>query len=73
MTGLAESPISTPARCTVTEGWNHVSTPRSFSRWSIHHSTSSVRVTPGVMTAREKASLARRYDSTPSSRCRLAM
>ena len=45
-----------PARCTPTEVWNHVVYPSSWMRWRIHHTTSSVVVTPGVMTALEKAS-----------------
>ncbi len=32
ITGLAESPIATPWRCTDTEDWNQVASPRSLSR-----------------------------------------
>ena len=39
-----------PARCTLTEGWNQVSIPRSTTFCRSHQTTSSVVVTPGVMT-----------------------
>ena len=55
ITGLALSPISTPLRCTLTEGWNQSESPSSLTRWRIHQTTSSVRVVPGVITRLEKA------------------
>ncbi len=45
----------TPMRCTSIDGWNHVPSPMSFTRWRIHHTTSSVVVTPGVITRFENA------------------
>ena len=53
----ASGPSCSPsARCTATDGWNHVSKPRSFTFWRSHQTTSSVVVTPGVMTEFENAS-----------------
>ena len=43
-----------------TDGTNHVPNPRSVNRCLIYHATSSVVVTPGVMTRAENAS-----DTTP--------
>ena len=42
---------------TSTVGWNHVSNPSSITFSRIHQTTSSVVVTPGVITFVEKASL----------------
>jgi hypothetical protein len=53
---LAELLGRHPARCTSTLGWNQVPSPRSLTRWRIHHTTSAVVVTPGVITRAENAS-----------------
>ena len=56
ITGLSPSlASSTPMRWISTEGWNHVPSPMSLTRWRIHHTTSSLVVTPGVMTRFENA------------------
>ena len=43
-------------RWTSTDGWNQLPSPSCRDRSRIHHTTSSVVVMPGWMTARENAS-----------------
>jgi hypothetical protein len=42
-----------PRRWMPTDAWNQVPRPRSLRRWRNHQRTSSVVVTPGVITSLE--------------------
>ena len=48
--------VFSPCRQIVTDGWNHLPSPISTTRWRIHHTTSSLVVLPGVITLFENAS-----------------
>ena len=56
ITGLSpRSDSLAPMRWISTDGWNHVPRPMSLTRCRIHQTTSSVVVTPGVITRFENA------------------
>ena len=53
--GLSRVVALSPLRWTVTEGWNQVPNPASFTFCRSHHTTSSLVVLPGVITSFENA------------------